>query len=186
METHPNTGAAMTKLSWSWLTDAHKISRPLDEFHNDDIDGFKWYAPVFYILSFIFACFLIIMVMAFVAPIAFLEYLHKTRLKLSGARIGKRVYLDRTVFIDTNGLVIIEDEVTLTRGVIILTHSRKCPYIHPVTIKKGAFIGVNSVILGGITIGAGAIVGAGSIVTHDVPDHDVVAGNPAKRIGGQP
>ena len=115
-----------------------------------------------------------------------LEYLHKCRLKLSGVKIGNRVYLDRSVFIDTVGAVTIEDEATLTRGVIVLTHSRKHPYIRPVTIKKGAFIGVNSVILGGITIGAGAIIGAGSIVTHDIPDHAVVAGNPAKRIGDRP
>ena len=116
--------------------------------------------------------------------ITLLEHLHKYRLKLSGVTIGKNVYLDRSVFIDTVGPVIIEDEVTLTRGVIVLTHSRKHPCIRPVTIKKGAFIGVNSVILGGITIGAGAIVGAGSIVTYDVPDHAVFAGNPAKKIGG--
>ena len=116
--------------------------------------------------------------------ITLLEHLHKYRLRLSGVKIGNRVYLDRSVFIDTLGSVIIEDEATLTRGVIILTHSRKHPYIRPVTIKEGAFIGVNSVILGGITIGAGAIIGAGSIVTHDIPDHAVVAGNPAKKIGG--
>ena len=121
-----------------------------------------------------------------ISPITLLEYLHKYRLKLSGVKIGNRVYLDRSVFIDTVGPVIIEDEATLTKGVIILTHSRKDPYVYSVTIKKGAFIGVNSVILGGITIGVGAIVGAGSIVTHDVPDHAVIAGNPAKRIGGQP
>ena len=115
--------------------------------------------------------------------IILLEHLHKYRLKLSGVKIGNRVYLDRSVFIDTLGPVIIEDEAVLTKGVIILTHSRKQPCIRPVLIKKGAFIGVNSIILGGITIGAGAIIGAGSIVTHDVPDHAVVAGNPAKRIG---
>ena len=115
--------------------------------------------------------------------ITLLEYLHKSRLKLSGVTIGKKVYLDRSVFIDTVGSVVIEDGATITRGVIIITHSRKHPYIRSVLIQKGAFIGVNSIILGGITIGTGAIIGAGSIVTHDVPDHAVVAGNPAKRIG---
>ena len=117
-----------------------------------------------------------------ISPITLLEHLHKYRLKLSGVTIGKKVYLDRSVFIDTVGSVIIEEGATLTRGVIILTHSRKDPYVYSVTIKKGAFIGVNSIILGGITIGAGATIGAGSIVTHDVPDNAVVAGNPAKRI----
>ena len=120
-----------------------------------------------------------------ISPITLLEHLHKYRLKLSGVTIGKSVYLDRSVFIDTVGLVTIKDNAVITRGVIILTHDASTrPYnIKPVVIGEGAFIGVNSVILGGITIGAGAIVGAGSIVTHDVPDHDVVAGNPANRIG---
>lgn len=51
-----------------------------------------------------------------------------------------------------------------------------------ILIKDRAWIGFNSVILKGVTIGEGAIVGAGSIVTSDVPDYSVVAGNPAKVI----
>jgi UDP-2-acetamido-3-amino-2,3-dideoxy-glucuronate N-acetyltransferase len=47
-------------------------------------------------------------------------------------------------------------------------------------IKKGASIGSSATILGGVTVGAGAIIGAGSVVTRDVPDNVVVAGNPAK------
>lgn len=46
-------------------------------------------------------------------------------------------------------------------------------------IKKNAKIGANSTILPGITIGMNALVGAGSVVTKDVPDGAVVAGNPA-------
>jgi acetyltransferase-like isoleucine patch superfamily enzyme len=52
----------------------------------------------------------------------------------------------------------------------------------PVIIKDKAWIGFNSIILKGVTIGEGAIVGAGSIVTKDVPDYTVVAGNPARII----
>ena len=52
----------------------------------------------------------------------------------------------------------------------------------PVTIKDKAWIGFNSIILKGVTIGEGAIVGAGSVVTKDVPDFTVVAGNPARII----
>jgi acetyltransferase-like isoleucine patch superfamily enzyme len=54
--------------------------------------------------------------------------------------------------------------------------------ISPVTIEDKAWIGVNSIILNGITIGEGAIVGAGSVVTHDVPAWTIVAGNPARII----
>jgi acetyltransferase-like isoleucine patch superfamily enzyme len=47
-------------------------------------------------------------------------------------------------------------------------------------VKKGATIGTGATILGGITIGERATVGAGSVVTKDVPDGAVVAGNPAR------
>lgn len=50
----------------------------------------------------------------------------------------------------------------------------------PTYIGKGASIGANATILCGVTIGDGAMVGAGSVVTRDVADHTVVAGNPAK------
>ncbi len=49
-----------------------------------------------------------------------------------------------------------------------------------VTIKNDVWIGVNAILLQGITIGNGVVVGAGSIVTKDVPDYAIVAGNPAK------
>lgn len=54
--------------------------------------------------------------------------------------------------------------------------------IRPVRIGAGADIGVNAVILPGVTIGQGAVVGAGAIVTRDVPPRAVVAGVPAKII----
>lgn len=47
-------------------------------------------------------------------------------------------------------------------------------------VKKGASIGTSATILCGVTIGENAIVGAGSVVTHDVPDNAVFAGNPAR------
>jgi acetyltransferase-like isoleucine patch superfamily enzyme len=49
-----------------------------------------------------------------------------------------------------------------------------------VQIKEGAWIGANSIILNGVTIGKNSVVGAGSIITKSVPDYHVVAGNPAK------
>jgi acetyltransferase-like isoleucine patch superfamily enzyme len=51
-----------------------------------------------------------------------------------------------------------------------------------VVIKDKAWIGFNSIILKGVTVGEGAIIGAGSVVTKDVPDWTIVAGNPAKII----
>ena len=55
--------------------------------------------------------------------------------------------------------------------------------IAPVRIGEWADIGMNAIILPGITIGRGAIVGAGAVVTRDVPDFAKVAGVPAKIMG---
>lgn len=52
-----------------------------------------------------------------------------------------------------------------------------------VTIKIGAFIGSNAVILPGVTVGEYAIVGAGAVVTKDVPNAEIWAGVPARKIG---
>lgn len=49
-------------------------------------------------------------------------------------------------------------------------------------VKRGASIGTSATILCGITIGENAIVGAGSVVTRDVPDNAIVAGNPARLV----
>lgn len=51
-----------------------------------------------------------------------------------------------------------------------------------VVIKNDVWIGLNSTILEGVTIGNGAIIGACSVVSKDVPDYAVVVGNPAKII----
>ena len=52
----------------------------------------------------------------------------------------------------------------------------------PIRICNDAWIGMNAIILKGVTVGEGAIVGAGSVVTKDVPPWTVVAGNPARVI----
>ena len=52
----------------------------------------------------------------------------------------------------------------------------------PIVIKDKVWIGFNSIIMKGVTIGEGAVVGAGSVVTKNVPDYAVVGGNPARII----
>ena len=52
----------------------------------------------------------------------------------------------------------------------------------PIVVKDNAWIGFNSIILKGVTIGKGAVVASGSVVTADIPDFAVVGGNPAKLI----
>lgn len=80
--------------------------------------------------------------------------------------------------------VIIEENVKAGANVIIgdrddheEIYASKPAKIH---IKKNAWLGMNSVIMKGVTIGENAIVGAGAVVTKDVPDHAIVGGVPAK------
>ena len=114
--------------------------------------------------------------------------------KLRGVKIAEDVFIDRSVKIDDAfpELLTIENQVRLTPGVTIMTHvSAGChlketgilPFVkESVVIKRYAFIGVNSTILPGVTIGEGAVVGAGSVVLNDVEPYTLFAGNPAKLI----
>jgi UDP-2-acetamido-3-amino-2,3-dideoxy-glucuronate N-acetyltransferase len=60
---------------------------------------------------------------------------------------------------------------------------RKMDQIRPTLVKKGATLGANSTIVCGVTIGRYAFIGAGTVVIRSVPDHALVVGNPARRIG---
>ena len=109
------------------------------------------------------------------------------------AFIGKRCKISSHTFICEG--VKIEDDVFVGHGVIFIND--KYPKatgisgelqteddweVVPTVIKQGASIGSNSTLMCGITVGTGSIVGAGSVVTHDVPDKVIVAGNPARVI----
>jgi acetyltransferase-like isoleucine patch superfamily enzyme len=101
----------------------------------------------------------------------------------SGIRIGNNVLISHNVNIqDTNAhplnhLERREDyRVILNEGYSI---SNTNIITKPIAIMDDAWIGFNSIILKGVTIGEGAVVAAGSVVTNDVPDYAVVAGNPA-------
>ena len=52
----------------------------------------------------------------------------------------------------------------------------------PIEVNDKVFIGMDSLILKGVTIGQGSVVGAGSVVSQDVPPRTVVAGNPAEVV----
>jgi acetyltransferase-like isoleucine patch superfamily enzyme len=90
--------------------------------------------------------------------------------------------------------ITIEDDVLISANVFIGDNihdynDKKIPILKQknlfkgeVLIKSGSFVGINSVILPGVTIGVNSVIGAGSVVTKDVPDYCVVVGNPAKVI----
>jgi acetyltransferase-like isoleucine patch superfamily enzyme len=52
----------------------------------------------------------------------------------------------------------------------------------PITIEDDVFVGMDALILKGVTVGEGAVVGAGSVVSRDVPPRTIVAGNPAEVV----
>jgi acetyltransferase-like isoleucine patch superfamily enzyme len=55
----------------------------------------------------------------------------------------------------------------------------------PISVGTGAWLGHGVIVLAGVTIGQGAVIGAGSVVTRDVPENGIAAGNPAKVIGSR-
>jgi acetyltransferase-like isoleucine patch superfamily enzyme len=107
--------------------------------------------------------------------------------------IGNNVGLSNTT-INAYCDVLIQDDVMIGGGTKIYDtdfHSLE-PAIRlgedndistkPVLIKSGAFIGAHCIVLKGVTIGQYSIIGAGSVVTKDIPDWEIWAGNPAKFI----
>jgi acetyltransferase-like isoleucine patch superfamily enzyme len=100
-------------------------------------------------------------------------------------KIGNDVRLHSNVFVPE--FSILEDECWLGPNVVVTNarypQSRNVKAtLRGAHIKRGAKIGANATLLPGIVIGANALVGAGAVVTKDVPDDAVVAGNPARVI----
>lgn len=112
--------------------------------------------------------------------------------RMRGVKIGKNVFIDAMVHIDTAvpHLVKIEDNVKLSVGVKIFAHNSvfqdinpKDPIIlSPVLIKKKAQIAPNAVILEGVTVGEKSIIGTAAVVNKDIPDNIIAVGIPAKPI----
>jgi len=118
--------------------------------------------------------------------------------------IGKRTFIGGATFISIDRIVV-GDDVQIAWGTTFLDNNshgvsfskgRKNDVIDrlsgdkdwthvkskPIYVNNKAWIGFNSIILKGVTIGEGAIVGAGSVVTKNVDAYTVVAGNPAKVV----
>ena len=123
---------------------------------------------------------------------------------LSGARIGKNCNINCHVFIEND--VVVGDNVTIKSGVwlwdglriednvfvgpnVTFTNDKYPRSGHrpdsflQTTVKTGASIGANATIIGSRTIGRYVLIGGGSVVTHDLPDHTLWYGNPARFKG---
>ena len=101
--------------------------------------------------------------------------------------IGKNVFVNSNALMMSRGGITIEDDVMIAANVSLLTNNhdpyeREILLCKPIVIKQGAWIGAGATILPGVTVGKYAIIGAASVVTHDVPDYEVVVGSPAKVI----
>lgn len=105
-------------------------------------------------------------------------------------RIGNHVYLGHDVHLHALDAITIGDRCHIVDGVYIgaADHDRaersRAVGTGPITIGDDVFIGQRAIVLGGVTIGDGATIGAASVVTKDVTAGAVVAGVPARRIGG--
>jgi acetyltransferase-like isoleucine patch superfamily enzyme len=118
--------------------------------------------------------------------------LHRRR----GVSVGRRVFIGTEVFIDdaAPSSVTIEDDVTVIAQTTILGHTYYPRHFHRLlgdestradlrtTIRRGAYLGLRSTILAGVTVGEYAIVAAGAVVVDDVPPYTTVAGVPARVV----
>jgi acetyltransferase-like isoleucine patch superfamily enzyme len=95
-----------------------------------------------------------------------------------GTRISSKDCLDYT---NPRG-VHIGDHTIVTPGARIFTHDFVVANHADTRIGSKCFIGLNAIILPGVTIGDHCVVAAGSLVNEDVPQRSMVAGNPAKII----
>jgi maltose O-acetyltransferase len=107
-----------------------------------------------------------------------------TRLHINNGCVvapGVTFGLDADIFVGKN--------VSLSPGVVVYTAThpigygsqRMLPYTtpKPVVIEDGVWVGMNSLILPGVTLGHGSVVSAGSVVADRVPPDTIVSGNPA-------
>jgi len=124
-----------------------------------------------------------------------LKYTNRKRieiLKKKGLILGKNVIIDKQAYIDNNycHLISIGDNCVICSDVKILAHDST---IHlftggygraaKINIKENCIIGVNSVILPGVTIGPNVLVITGSVVNKDIPPDSCVGGVPARYYG---
>jgi len=115
--------------------------------------------------------------------------------RLRGVKIGENCHFNPYAFIDLMypELITIGDNVTLGSFSMLFAHNNPTANLflkqgdYPrktgeINIKSGVVINPGAIITLGVTIGENSIISSGSVVSHDVPDHCVVVGNPARVV----
>jgi len=110
-----------------------------------------------------------------------------------GVRVGEGCRIYTTQWGSEPFLIHIGDRVTVTSGVKFLTHDGATWLVRDgdgrrqrygaIRVGDDVFIGVNTIILPGVTIGSRVVVGAGSVVTADIASGSVAVGCPARVVG---
>ena len=107
-------------------------------------------------------------------------------------KVGENTWIGPFTVLDGEGILEIGDSCSISSGVQIYTHnsvkwaiSGGKEFYEKKTVKIGncCFIGANSVIKDGVSIGDHSVVGACSFVNKEVPPYSIVAGTPAKIVG---
>jgi sugar O-acyltransferase (sialic acid O-acetyltransferase NeuD family) len=118
-----------------------------------------------------------------------LNVVHPTSIISNYAKVGAGNFIAANVTV--NALVKIADRCILNTGCIIEHECIVESGVHlapgsvlagNVSVGENSFIGANSVVKQGVKIGKGVTVGAGSVVIKDIPDNEIWAGNPAKKL----
>jgi acetyltransferase-like isoleucine patch superfamily enzyme len=114
-------------------------------------------------------------------------------LRRRGVQIGEGCLISTNHFSTEPYLIEIGDRVAIAAGTKFVTHDglahvlrRLDPEVQifgRIRVGSGTFIGLDCIILPGITIGGNCIIGAASVVTRDIPDDSLACGNPARIIG---
>jgi maltose O-acetyltransferase len=111
------------------------------------------------------------------------------QMRRNGLRIGKCTRINRGCTLDCRGSLSIGDYVNISPGVTILTsdHDYNDPAFpgrdRGVVIGDHVWIGTRAMIMGGVTVGRGAVISAGAVVGTDVAPGTVMMGVPARPVG---
>ena len=108
--------------------------------------------------------------------------LRKFLLRLGGIRVGSGGFIGMDGWFEEcyPHRITIGDNVTISFRVTLVAHGPRNREDMSITIEDGVYIGCNTTVLGGVTIGRGARIGAASVVTKDIPPGVVAAGNPCR------